>query len=309
MKKKLVKTTLVLSLGLSAFAAVPAGFGTDKVSAATVSVQNNQQAVDKKANDIIRFAKSLIGKANYGSNYSETYPYEFKCASFIEFIFRANGVHLGSKLEDYMVQQGTYVPKSQLQKGDLVFFKRSSATTPNHVAMYIGDNKVIHMANEELDVVISDLNSTDYYRENYMTARRVLPSLLPSNSPTQADNIVEDAYDLMDEVTMGRTNDEKNMEFSGGGYVNYIYKINGINLGKTTVTSLSKLGEKVSRNNLRKGDLIFFNSKVGSTTPTRVAIYAGEHRIIVPSSTGISDRVLLSDYYNSHYMYAKRVIE
>lgn len=309
MRKKLVTTTLAVTLGLSFFTAVPAGSGPATASAATVNVQNNQQAVNAKADDIIHFAKSLIGKANYGSNYSETYPYEFKCASFIEFIFRANGVHLGSKLEDYMVQQGTYVPKSELQKGDLVFFKRSSATTPNHVAMYIGDNKVIHMANEELDVVISDLNSTDYYRENYMTARRVLPSLLPSNPSTQADRIVEDAYDLMNEVTMGPTNDEENMEFSGGGYVNYIYKINGINLGKTSVTSLSELGRMVSREDLRKGDLIFINSTVGSTTPTRVAIYAGEHRIIVPSSTGISDRVLLSDYYNSHYMYAKRIID
>jgi cell wall-associated NlpC family hydrolase len=307
MNKKLVTTSLAVALGLGSFGAVSANFSPIKASAATANVQSNQLAAEQKADDIIRFAKGLIGKATYGTNNEDAL--RFKCASFMEYIFRSNGVHLGSKFEDYMVKQGEYVPKSELQKGDLVFFRSPGNVNPTHVAMYIGNNKVIHAANYELDIIISDLNSTDYYKGNYMTARRVLPSLLPSNPPTRADNIVEDAYDLMDEVTMGRVNDERSMKFSGGGYVNYIYKINGVNLGETSVTKLSKLGKTVSRDNLKKGDLIFINSTVGSSTPTRVAIYAGEHRIIVPSSTGISDRVLLSDYYNSHYMYAKRVIQ
>ncbi|WNS75834.1 NlpC/P60 family protein [Bacillus sp. DTU_2020_1000418_1_SI_GHA_SEK_038] len=327
MNKRIVTTTLAVALGVSSLGAfpsvmqplkasagtvdamkAPAPFQPIEASAATVSSTSNQKAVEAKADEIIKFAKSLIGKATYGGNYSYTYPYQFKCASFIDFVFQSKGVHLGSRDEDYMIKQGTYVPRSQLQKGDLVFFRSSAtATVPNHAGIYIGDNKIIHMANTKLNITISDLDSTSYYRNNYMTARRVLPSLLPSNPPTKADNIVEDAYDLMDNVTMGRVNDEKSMKFTGAGYVNYIYKLNGVNLGKTSVTQLSKLGKTVSRSNLKKGDLIFINSTVGSTTPTRVAIYAGEHRIIVPSSQGISSRVLLSDYYSKHYMYAKRV--
>lgn len=327
MNKRLVSTTLAVALGVSSLGAFPsilqplnasagtvdamknpAPFQPIEVSAATVSPTSNQRAADAKADEIIAFGKSLIGKATYGSNYSYTYPYQFKCASFIDFIFQSKGVHLGSRDEDYMIKQGTYVPRSQLQKGDLVFFRSSAtATVPNHVGIYIGDNKMLHMANEKLKITISDLNSTSYYKNNYMTARRVLPSLLPSNPPTKADNIVEKAYDLMDNVTMGRVNDEKSMKFTGAGYVSYIYKLNGVNLGKTSVTELSKLGTTVARSKLKKGDLIFINSTVGSKTPTRVAIYAGEHRIIVPSSDGISSRVLLSDYYDSHYIMAKRV--
>ncbi|WP_066295209.1 C40 family peptidase [Bacillus sp. FJAT-29937] len=329
MNKRLVTATLAFALGFSTLGAVPgstevklnqkepessflgavpAPIKALEVSAATVNVYNNQKAVDAKADEIIRFGKSLIGKATYGSNYSYTYPYQFKCASFIDFIFQSKGVHLGSRDEDYMIKQGTFVPKDQLQKGDLVFFKSSpKATVPSHVGIYIGDNKILHMANSKLKITISDLNSTSFYRDNYMTARRVLPSLMPSNPATKADYLVEDAYNLMNKAKMGSVNDERNMKFTGGGYVNYIYKLNGVNLGKTTVRDLSKLGKTVSRSNLKKGDLIFLNSTVGSSTPSRVAIYAGEHRIIVPSSDGISSRVLLSDYYNSHYMYAKRV--
>ena len=57
--------------------------------------------------------------------------------------------------------------------------------------MYIGDNKVIHMADPKQNIVISDLDSKPYYKDNYITARRVLPSLLPSNPATKGDNIVE----------------------------------------------------------------------------------------------------------------------
>ena len=57
--------------------------------------------------------------------------------------------------------------------------------------MYIGDNKVIHMADPKQNIVISDLDSKPYYKDNYITARRVLPSLLPSNPATKGDKIVE----------------------------------------------------------------------------------------------------------------------
>ena len=60
--------------------------------------------------------------------------------------------------------------------------------------MYIGDNKVIHMADPKQNIVISDLDSKPYYTDSYITARRVLPSLLPSNPATKGDKIVESAY-------------------------------------------------------------------------------------------------------------------
>ena len=88
-----------------------------------------------------------------------------------------------------MIQQGTYVARNQLQKGDLLFFKsKKTGTDPDHVAMYIGDNKVIHMADSKQNVVISDLDKS-YYKENYVTARRVLPTLMSSNPATKGEKI------------------------------------------------------------------------------------------------------------------------
>ena len=54
---------------------------------------------------------------------------------------------------------------------------------------------------------------------------------------------------------------------------------------------------------------MFFNSVKGSKTPSLVAIYAGDQRIIIPSSSGITTRVLMVDYYKEHYITAKRVFK
>lgn len=308
MKKRLVTTTLAVAIGLSTLG-IPSP-NPVKVSAATVNNQNNQAAVEAKADQLIETGKSLIGKATYSQReYKPTYPYKFSCATFLMYIFEKNGVDLATYNEDYMIQQGTYVPRDELQKGDLIFFDRdkSDNNPSDHVTMYIGDNKVIQMADSKQNIVITDLDSKPYYKDNYVTARRVLPSLIPSNPATKGDNIVEQSYNLMKKVTMGSVNDEQAMKFTGTGFVNYVYKSNGVNLGTTNIKEQMKLGTTVSRGDLKKGDLIFFNSVIGSSTPSLVAIYAGDHRIIVPNSNGILTRVLFVDYYNQHYITAKRV--
>ena len=307
MKKRLVTATLVVCVSLSSLG-IPS-LNQVEVSAATATTQTNQQAVEAKADQLIQTAKSLIGKATYSNTeYKPTAPYKFSCATFLMYVFEKNGVDLATYNEDYMMQQGTYVARNQLQKGDLLFFRsKKTGTDPDHVAMYIGDNKVIQMADPTQKIVISDLDSKPYYKDNYVTARRVLPSLLPSNPATKGDKIVELSYNLINKATMGNTNDEKAMKFTGAGLVNYVYKQNGVNLGTANIKEQMKKGTTVSRANLRKGDLIFFNSVKGSSTPSLVAIYAGDHRIIIPNSSGILTRVLMVDYYKEHYMTAKRV--
>lgn len=309
MKKKFLKTTLVFTLGFSAISAIPATVHPINVSAATTNSYNNQQAVETKANQLIQTAKSLIGKATYSNTvYKPTYPYKFSCATFLMYIFEQNGVDIGTYNEDYMMKQGTYVARDQLQKGDLLFFDSRGGSVPNHVAMYMGDNKVIHMADPKQDIVISDLDSKPYYKDSYITARRVLPTLLSANPATTGDKIVEKAFSLKSKVKMGNTNNESSLTFTGPGFVNYVYKQNSVTLGTTNVKDMMKKGTTVSRSNLKKGDLVFFNSVKGSSTPSIVAIYAGDHRIIIPNSEGILTRVLMVDYYNQHYITAKRVI-
>lgn len=312
MKKQLITTSIALALSCSSFAVLPTEVQPIEVSAATTNAYNNQQAVEQMADKIIATGKSLIGKATYSNTeYKPTAPYKFSCASFLMFIFEQNGVDLGTYNENYMYQQGTAVSKSNLQKGDLVFFKsKTTGTDPDHVGIYIGDNKLLHMADSKQNIVISDMNSKPYYTENYYGARRVLPSLLSANPATTGDKIVENAIKYKNKVTIGSTNNASQLRFTAGGFVDYIYNLSGVKLNatNTNLSSLMKLGTTVSKANLKKGDLVFFNSSTGSSTPSLVGIYAGDHRVIIPNSSGVMTRVLLVDYYKEHYITAKRVI-
>lgn len=307
MKRKFLSAALITCLSLSSIA-IPAIGPVHSVSAATAT-QSNSQTVNAKADELIRIAKSLIGKSTYSTaEYKPTYPYKFSCATFLMYVFEKGGVDLATYNEDYMLKQGKYVAKSQLQKGDLVFFKsKKTGTDPDHVAMYIGNNKVIHMADSKQNIVISDMNSKPYYKENYMTARRVLPSLMSSTPATKGDKIVESSYKLKDSAIIGKTNNVSAKRFTSIGFVNYVYKNNGVNLNATSLKDLQSKGTTVSRSNLKKGDLIFFNSVKGSKNPSMVGIYAGEQRIILPNSGGVITRVMLVDYYKEHFITAKRV--
>lgn len=309
MKKLLVTTTIAVAMSFST-PGVPSLNQSPAAVANAATVYNNQTAVNQKADQLIQSAKSLIGKSEYSrTEYKPTYPYKFSCATLLMYIFKENGVDLATYNENYMMKQGTYVSKDQLQKGDLVFFDAnpSDSEPTDHVAMYIGDNKVIHMADPIQNIVITDMASKPYYTDNYVTARRVLPSLLSANPATKGDKIVETSYYTMDKAVMGSINDEQSMKFTGPGFVNYVYKTNGVNLGTTALNEMIKKGTTVSKQNLKKGDLIFFNSVKGSSNPSLVAIYAGDHRIIVPNSKGILTRVLFVDFYQQHYITAKRV--
>ena len=147
MKRKLLSAALITCVTVSSLA-IPSFDQPRTVYAATVTSQASQQAVVAKADQLIQTAKSLIGKSTYSTAvYKPTYPYKFSCATFLMYIFEQNGVDLATYNENYMMQQGTQVAKGQWQKGDLLFFRsKTTAKDPDHVAMYIGDNKVIHMA-------------------------------------------------------------------------------------------------------------------------------------------------------------------
>lgn len=309
MKKQLLSVALVTCVGFGSLA-MPSFDKTNHVSAATVTTQSNQQVVNAKADQLIATAKSLMGKSTYSTAvYKPTYPYKFSCATFLMYIFEKNGVDIATYNEDFMMQQGTPVSKGNWQKGDLLFFKsKKTGTDPDHVAMYIGDNKVIHMADSKQNIVISDLNSKPYYTDSYFGARRVLPSLLPSSPATAGDKIVSLAYELKDSATIGNVNNETQKRFTPTGFVDHVYKKNGITLNANNLASLQAKGTTVSKSNLQKGDLVFFNSVKGSKNASLVGIYAGEHRLIIPNSGGVLSRVLLVDYYQDHFITAKRVV-
>ncbi len=96
--------------------------------------------------------------------------------------------------------------------------------------------------------------------------------------------------------------------FDCSGFVQYVFKNNGITLKRTSRDQYASNGRSISKDELRPGDLVFFGS---GGTVGHVGIYAGNGQMIHSPSTGksITYTSIESNYYLTHYMGAKRVIE
>ncbi|WP_239614763.1 C40 family peptidase [Cohnella mopanensis] len=150
----------------STYAATSASTSVAKAGVATASA-----ASAKKIDAVISFAKSLQGKVKYKFGVNNPSKLWFDCSSFTKYVFAKQGINLkwGSSAQ---AKQGVYVSKSNLKKGDLVFFSVATPGKINHVGIYIGNGKFIQntIGSSVNGVIISDLSK---YSKRYITARRV----------------------------------------------------------------------------------------------------------------------------------------
>lgn len=121
-----------------------------------------------KADSIIATAKKYIGVPYL---WGGSTPSGFDCSGFVQYVFKAHGISLNRTCET-QYKHGTYVSKSNLKPGDLVFFQNTYKSGISHVGIYIGNGQFIH-ASSSKGVVISNLSSS-YYVSHYYGARRIL---------------------------------------------------------------------------------------------------------------------------------------
>lgn len=123
-----------------------------------------------KCQRITSLAKTKLGKKYVwgASGYKNTYD----CSSFTKFVYRNIGIDI-PRTSIRQSKFGKFVKRSELQKGDLVFFDTSKKRKGyvNHVGIYLGDNKFIHASSAKKKVVITSLNKK-FYSNRYKGARR-----------------------------------------------------------------------------------------------------------------------------------------
>ncbi|MFC5467612.1 C40 family peptidase [Cohnella suwonensis] len=124
-----------------------------------------------KTDKIISLGKQYMGvKYKFGATPGSTKS--FDCSSFTQYVFGKIGIKL-PRVSSSQATKGVKVARKNLIKGDLVFFR--VARTGNkigHVAIYIGNNKILHTY-RSTGVTISSLGES-YWNTRYVTARRVL---------------------------------------------------------------------------------------------------------------------------------------
>lgn len=108
----------------------------------------------KKAQEIINYAYQFLGNRYvYGGN---SLTNGIDCSGFVKQIFGKFGYSLPRTSKQYLSGVGTTIPLNQIQPGDILVYKYSGGG--GHVAIYIGNGKIIHAANERAGICIGNYN-------------------------------------------------------------------------------------------------------------------------------------------------------
>ena len=130
------------------------------------SQSGNSGTVSGKA--IVQEAEKYLG-IRYVAGGAD--PNGFDCSGFVYYVLKQLGYSpYRTPADQYLT--GTYVAKSELQPGDIVFFQNTYKVGISHVGIYVGDGKFIHSPNSRSVVSYADL-TTGYWSNHYYGARRV----------------------------------------------------------------------------------------------------------------------------------------
>ena len=136
---------------------------------------------NNKKNQLLKIAKSLINKPyEYGADLKKA-PHDFDCSSLTQYIFKGIGIDIPrSSILQAADSQGQEIQMtadfSNLETGDILFMRSTRGyyndelfsdrkIAIGHVAIYIGDSKIIHarssinaVAEQELKDLIKNPN-------------------------------------------------------------------------------------------------------------------------------------------------------
>lgn len=124
------------------------------------------EADETKIDQIIALAKTYLGCPYMWGGMS---PGHFDCSGLTGYCYFMNGILLPRDASQ-QVECGIEVPFEQMQKGDLVFF---GDTSVGHVALCIGDHKIIH-ASQLVRINSLIPGEPDYYGRNILHIRRII---------------------------------------------------------------------------------------------------------------------------------------
>lgn len=123
-------------------------------AAAVADAFVEEQTNISKRQQLVNYALQFIGgKYKFGGNDPHT---GVDCSGFTKYVMQNGaGVSL-SRSSTAQSKQGTAISAAEMQPGDLLFY--GSGSSINHVAMYIGDGKVVHASTEKTGIKTSPWN-------------------------------------------------------------------------------------------------------------------------------------------------------
>jgi cell wall-associated NlpC family hydrolase len=122
----------------------------DHAAAATTANYTYNGPASGRAAQAIQFALAQRGKPYVSGG---TGPSSYDCSGLTQAAYRSAGIAIGRTTWD-QYDDGVHVSQSQLRPGDLVFFYSGIS----HVAIYLGDGKIVHAPHSGAVVEIGQLS-------------------------------------------------------------------------------------------------------------------------------------------------------
>lgn len=157
--------------GESVEVAVPA-LGAASIPAADVVVRDHDELPPSPTvEDIIATGERFLGLRYLWAGVS---AYGFDCSGFTYTLLRHHGITIARDAGPQRDVSGLApVERADLQRGDLVFFSSGAGTEKiRHVAVFVGDDRILHAPNAARSVEIVSLTEYDTAGE-YAGARRL----------------------------------------------------------------------------------------------------------------------------------------
>lgn len=139
--------------------AAPKPETSKKTTTTTAPAPKPDNSNSSKIDTVVSYAKSMVGGAYVwgGSQFGAT-----DCSGLVMLSFAQVGINL----PHYAASQalyGTTVSYNNMKKGDVIFFGGASISSIYHVAIYIGDGKMVHAQNTATGIVISNVEYFSRY--------------------------------------------------------------------------------------------------------------------------------------------------
>lgn len=137
-----------------------------KVGAVSYKLETSALPENSEARQLIKYASKFLGNRYVWGGTSLTKGAD--CSGFVQSVFK----HFGYKLNRTAAEQsknGQAVSNNKIKPGDLLFYHTDhrQKNKISHVAIYIGNGKILHAANRRAGIVISNMG-------NPCAARRIL---------------------------------------------------------------------------------------------------------------------------------------
>ncbi len=123
------------------------------VSSPVIGPGSSAAVVSASRTAIVAYAKQFLGNPYVYGGTSLTNGAD--CSGFTQSVFAHFGITTGRSSRD-QAAKGKEISLSAVQPGDLLFY--ASGSTINHVAIYIGDGKIIHSSNPTTGITITNSN-------------------------------------------------------------------------------------------------------------------------------------------------------